>query len=1004
MTPEPIDKAVRAKIIGETGVSHFVTAGAGAGKSTSIVERIITLICDPKVENRIRMSQVVAVTFTEKAASELRHKLREKLEKRLSGLEVGSPEYLDASEGLAEIDGAAVGTIHSFALRLLRQYPLEAGLPLGFSVIDSGEAKRTFRQLSQEILADLFVPENASKIDLLAESQIGISELLSFVQEIGLSQFKLKQSEFQPLWLEPVDIDSIIRAWASYANSKFVEAFEKRRKSGLINFDDLLVLAHDLVSAETDIGTEIRKDLEKKYAFYVVDEFQDTDPVQWEMIRSLVSDPENLDSGPLPGKLVVVGDPKQSIYKFRGADITNFERVRTEAIELWGSDNQQHLVANFRSQPKIIDFVDSLYKGNVKQLGTEFESMHAEVPATQDQGVYVLDPGEFEYVAPQSKEYKANPEKYKAREAAERLAIASVIQKVINDKFITPHEDEGGERRPARYSDIALLLPARTSLVEQLQLFEELNIPFKSTDGTIVYSRPAVKSLISAVRVIAGSVNGRDLWWTLKSPLYGADDRALLEFKNLDNKWPVPISSFRPDQVNGADSLVGEALAQLHSLHENKATAQPSELLELLYEHTALHQSLDQIHAGKFEHSCVRMVILHAKQWEASGGSGLLDYIDWLDQMEDEEVRENLPSPDLSEVDAITISTMHSAKGLEYEVVILGGMKHGVMVKLPMCAVGPDGSFEYQFYIAQGERASRPEVYSQGYFDNCMPIEKRLIHEEHNRLLYVAATRAKSYLYYSIFHQGRNKSGDYHGNPWAGYTRSEVLEAVQQGKAVSLTESELKPSPVTFSLIQKPNIEVEDADAQIAIAEASRISKLTSVHKPSDGDSKIEFYSEAMEQAAAYGTSFHAIMEDLSYRKFDLTWTGLAGKIQQRCREFGVDGKEDSLLQDVKAASAMPIIERARESEWVKPEQSLTGFVGGKYVSGVADLYFEDKNLGGLVVVDYKTNSDLPNSVIEKYTKQLADYAYLLEDATGMKVVERILLHVHSGVAKEVRV
>lgn len=1004
MRNEPIDQDVRNRIIKQTGESHFVTAGAGAGKSTSIIERIITLICDPDSPKRIRMNQLVAVTFTEKAAAELRHKLREKLEKHIQRLDPETQAYNDAVIGLAEVDGAAVGTIHSFALRLLRQYPLEAGLPLGFSVIDAGEAKKAFRQVSQEILTELFVPENADKIDKLAESQIDLNQMINFVREIGLNHFKLKDCDFLTAGPEPDELEPIIREWASFAHGKFGEALEKRKKSGLINFDDLLILAHNLVASDSPTAIEVRKDLAKKYHFYVVDEFQDTDPVQWQMIRSLVCDPENQASGPTPGKLVVVGDPKQSIYKFRGADITNFEKVKLEAAELWGQENQQHLVANFRSQPKIIDFVDSLYGDRPPILGTVFESMHAEVSATEDQGVFVLDPGEFDYVSPISKEYKANRHFYKeVREPAERRAVAAAVQSVVGKMYITPHKDEGGERRLAKYSDIALLLPARTSLIEQLQLFEELNIPFKSTDGTVVYSRPVVRSLISALRVIAGSVNGRDLWWTLKSPLFGVDDRDLLEFSNQGNYWPVPISTFRADKVKGDDSITSKALDHLFRLYETNRTSQPSELLELIYETTDLHQSIDQLTASTFEHSCVRMVILHAKQWEASGGAGILDYIDWLDQMEEEEVRENLPSPDVKQVDAITVSTMHSAKGLEYEVVILGGMKHGVTVKLPMCAVSPDGNFEYQFYIASGDAPSRPEVYSRGYFDTCLDLERKLVEQENQRLLYVAATRAKSYLFYSIFHQGTSKNR-YFGNPWSSYVRAQVLEAVDKDKAVSLSEEELEYTPVIFSPITKPSIVVEDRDTLDQIAKAAEISKTSAIHKPSDGDSKIEFYSEALEQAAAYGTAFHAVMEDISIRGFDSGWPRLDEKVIQRAEEFKVLARKGDLMRDIKVALESSLISRAKGSRWAKSEQALNGFIGEHYTSGIADLYFEDEKLGGLVVVDYKTNATLPPDVIEKYRKQLSDYAVLLENATGMKVVERFLLHVQGGVAKEVPV
>jgi ATP-dependent helicase/nuclease subunit A len=1005
MNRKPIDQLVRDKVILGIENSHFVTAGAGAGKSTSIIERIITLVTEPDDTKRIRMTEIVAVTFTEKAAAELRHKLRSKLISHIKGLDAKSKQHESAAIALADIDKAAVGTIHSFALRLLRQYPLEAGLPLGFSVIDAGEAKKNARNLAQEILADLFQPENSDKIDKLAGSQIGLSELLDFIQQIGTNYSKLIGCDFLQQEQNPQELEPIIREWALFAHRKFGEAFDGRKESGLLTFDDLLLCANQLVSSSTTTALEVRQHLASKYRFFVVDEFQDTDPVQWEMIRSLVCDPIKQVDGPIPGKLVVVGDPKQSIYKFRGADITNFESVKSQAKANWGEDNQQHLIANFRSRPKIIDFVDSLYKNRPPVLGTEFESMHAEVAATEDQGVFVLDPGEFAYVAPNSREFKDNPEYFReVREPAERSAIVAVIQNAVREKSITSLQGGLEIRRPVKYSDIALLLPGRTSLVQQLQLFEELNIPYKSTDGTVVYARPVVRSLIAALRVISGSINGRDLWWALKSPIFGASDISLLAFKNLGHPWPMPISNFKQDQIQGEEEIVGKALSYLFSLYQSKRTAQPSEILELIYEQTVLHQSLDQLISGRFEHSCVRMVILHAKQWESSGGSGLLDYLDWIDQMEEEEVRENLPSPDTSDLDAVTVSTMHSSKGLEYEVVILGGMKHGVTIKLPMCSVGPNGAFEYQFYISSGDKASRPEVYSTGYFNSCLQVEKKLIKEEHQRLLYVAATRAKSYLFYSIFHQGINSKGEYFGNPWASYTRSRVLESVKEGKAIAISESDLKHAPVKFDLINKPSLALEDEISETQILSAIAKTKVSSIHKPSDTETKVDYYSESMATAAAYGTAFHALMEDLAIRGFDTTWPRLVAKANSRAIEFKVPDRAEDLIRDVRAASSSELITRAQSSNWMQAEQALTGYIGENFTSGVADLYFEDQVLDGLVVVDYKTNFSLPKEVIEKYRKQLSDYALLLEQATGRKVVSRYLLHVNEGVAKAIEV
>lgn len=1095
MNAKPIDSVIRDQIISDIQDSHFISAGAGAGKSTSIVSRIINVICNEDPDKRLPINQIVAVTFTEKAAKELRHKLRSKLEKVHRNQASQETSRALAEKALQELDSAAIGTIHSFALGLLRQYPLEAGLPLGFSVVDAGESKRAARQLAQDIVSQLYSTATSESIQLLSEYEIELRHILDLVTELQATHsrhsiegfpeieeaqlrdyvtefaqtlldwwtqnnpqlnqsrkdgvyFKLEppfsslqlatendfktddliraclhireclgrtlgsgvekeiiknfKSEFSEdfLWFADrnfFQLEQLVAGWLRIAFERVRGDYKSRTRAGAITFDDLLLLAHDLVVGESTANKEIRAQLYRKYKFYVVDEFQDTDPVQWNMIRSLTTLPDNQNAAPEQGRLVVVGDPKQSIYKFRGADISVYEGVRKEAESTWGDSSLKSLVANFRSRPSILKFVHRLYEIEEGVLGTVFEPMHPEVPVSENEGVFVLDPGNFSALNKKDPDYK---EKIKPIERAEREAVAAVIQEAVSSKTISVYED-GKETvsRQAVYSDIALLMPFRTKLAEQLQLMDSLSIPYKTTDSMIVYQRPSVRGLVAAIRVLAGSINGRDLWWTLKSPLFGLNDNDLLSHKESGNRWPAPISQFKELDSAPQSNPIVSALAMLREFSESMRDSQPSEILEALYEKTSLHQSLDQLRTGTFEKSCVMMLILHAKQWEASGGSGLLDYLDWIDQMEDENVHENLPTPDMKSFDAVTISTIHSAKGLEYPIVILTGMQNTVRPRLPKCVKGPTGRVEFQLNLSVSRPGeNKKQVYSLNYRKHCFESQLDLIHQENRRLLYVAATRAQHYLYYSTHHLGLS-DGELSDSPWSKYVRSSVLLAAGEDLASVLPEAALKPQQTSEPWVRKQIVSVESTQTVDKLRSSIAVASKSTTKRPSDGG-KVAFYVEGFDGAAAYGSAFHAVMESLSRVGFDPLWPKLETCINKFAMEFQIIGRSADLLVDVRAALQTALIDQARVSKNIKAEQSLSGIKEGKMIVGSADLFFEDSN-GGIVVVDYKTNSAMPPEVMEKYQKQLADYKYLLESATGKPVVQKVLLHVTKGVAQE---
>lgn len=1071
---KPADYQVRDSIVRDTQDSVFITAGAGAGKTRSIVDRIVQLITDQDVSKRVEMSQIVAITFTTKAAGELRNRLRDRLMDADLRIRLSESQILAADVALNQLDAAPVGTIHAFSMRILRQYPLEAKLPIGFTLLDTSEAKRSNRALSNKILSDLYKSEDKSNLDAIKRAGIRVNKLREFVNDLQEKQpqlleaiieidndayfsqaienlvvrannwWNVKRDEFlaldrkdkvtskidqalsqarEAILDSPADykqaieclaallssqardeykylfrefkdsikeslawhsnpesalVENTIRRWTVYAQSEIKASRTDRRLKGDLDFNDLLLITYELLRD----NLEVRRDLHNKLKVYVVDEFQDTDPLQWKIIQYLVSKPEKPDTEPSPGRLVAVGDPKQSIYRFRGADLATFEKVRERASRSWGKDSVKHLTTNFRSHPHILSYVDYLYESRDSVLGTDFEKM---IPYSQDTGtdrVFILQ-GDGD-----------------DKENKEVIAVAATIERATKTHRLPNTLSSPGSlssTRPATYRDIALLIPARTSLTDQLEVFEKNGIPYTSTDATIVYSRPAVRGLISAMKVLSGSVNGGDLWWALKSPLFGISDQEMLIHKKTAAKsWPVPIGSFRKELVEDSSksSASVAALEKLHQIWKQHRTAQPSEILEILMAQTRLQEALDQLKTGRFENDCLRMVILHAKLWEAGGGNGVVDYVDWLKQMEDEDTRENLPSTDNQGFDAVTISTIHSAKGLEYPIVIIGGMWNVVKESLPLLSISSGGRLEFNL----GKFAR-----SIGFIEECVALETKLSLEERHRLLYVGATRAEHYLYVSNHHRGdvqTSTSGEVTQKRkcWAVFN-FEIIEKAIKEKLVTPIKPELTEKPSAWRIT--PTISLEGDSRILEIEEAKAISRSISYIRPSDAGRR-RSEEEVTTPASAYGNALHSVMFKLARRKFDKTWKNLSYELKLSASEHGVLDRVLDLERDVAALLETQLIERARTASVLKPEIALMARRGNNLVRGSADLVFGDTVDSHLVLIDYKTNQELTKEKIEHYREQLAEYAEVLEKSLGKPVVEKYLIHVHQGVVSEI--
>lgn len=1070
-----IDQDARDAAVKNIDQTTFIAAGAGGGKSTTLVLRLIERLLDQK--SPIDLSNIAAITFTERAGNELRERVRAKL------IEMNELQpNTKLQQALDDLDSATIGTIHSFAKQILSRYPIESGLPLEFSILDDSGSKRMVEELSREVL-DSFIKEYVPTDELAAfKKDLSINQLQNVVKEVYKQQHRLDDLHFQEVEFEDprkaieslsksvsdcMDFDefdkslltpgyfkkveegfneffalidagdfsiesvhafqvaykkimapdqkrpqnaqlssklkekldenfftfllfslrneAVVRQALSHSWTAVKQNLSKRVSAGLITFDELLLLVVRLLKTHP----EIRRNVHDQYKLVIIDEFQDTDPLQWEFSLLITSDPESEHIEPVPGALVLVGDAQQSIYSFRGADLSTFESAMTEVESKFKNTQSLRFKVNFRSTDSILNWVNACF--DVLNLGIPFSSLEASprnsIGSAFGPSVHVLrdpDGGDLNY-------------------ALEAKAVASSIRSAVESKWrVRSGKDACDGSRDIEFGDIALLLPTRTILGQILTALEDYKIPYRSNDASIVYERPIVKGLISALKVISGFGVPLDLWFTLKSPLFGCTDSDLLLYKQAGGKWSIYLT----DESAVASNIVTDALNVLGQIAKRNANPQPSQVFHDLISTCSIHATYHQILRGAFELDCVDMVVQHALKWEQSGGTGLVDYSNWLQETLDDNSRERLPEINDEDDSAVRISTVHAVKGLEFPAVVLAGLGVNRNLGTPMLSFD-EGKLEFCF---------NAQMMSHGYGSKLLAREIEKKDQENLRVLYVAVTRAKDHL---VISGARRVSSTGAENDWGALIKDGIKQTLERNLAESLTDF-LEPGQTEwFEVAQTTSVESSwltdlevgrknslkkfvKSPSYLYASEQNLTPRVSVVDEESAvGIPKFDEDSLAGGDVAKLGTAFHEIMEAVVLHRVDNNPKVLADKIHESLAQLDFLEHEERLSKMVSSAISSEYIQRAFKAPNVWPELSMfasSGEIDAVITEGFADLVFQDDR--GLVLLDYKTNIELTQEKIANYKLQLEAYAAIITEATGLQVDELVILHVSKDGAK----
>lgn len=997
ISPLP-DETDRNKASGSKGVSEglgvnvFIEAGAGTGKTETIVRRIVNqLYADPT----LTLANVAAITFTEKAGAELRSRFRKILSDDIrdsNGIDVQR-----AKELLKNVDSAAIGTIHSFAKSILTEHSLSADLPVGFQIAneDSGQSLRIDR--CRRVVAKVY--SGLSTADKMAFDEIEFytKNMQEMAEAIDLKFTRIasklvfsKNDATEPYQLGAINFLEACR-------DALIQELSIRQKNGQVEFDDLLILTERLLQN----NDEVRSIVHEKYRILVVDEFQDTDPVQWEIVKLVTSSPSDTERRPVPGRLVVVGDPKQAIYAFRGGDIRTYLAAKKE-FPSFGEILE--LKANFRSVSGIIDFVNDAF---VDTLAGEENPLYMGVPYSPLANIH--DP---EHANPgHSVTLLTNPDDSDDLSPEyEMTQTASAIRQAIEAKWQVTDRGQamGWQRvykRQATYGDVCVLVPVRTHLNILLRKFEEIGVPYRSSDPAIVYKRPIIAGILDAISVVSKSDDMAKLWGALKSPLFGFSDAELLEHKKSEGKW------FVTDKTEGGTLEVNTALAYLYSLSNKQASQNPSWLIAELVKTQSIFETLTKDSQGEFEASCIRMVLAHSQQWLAEGNFGLLNYLNWINTMLGESTRAALPQPEEPNTNAVQIMTVHASKGLEFPITVVTGMAGTIKADRPkLLFKSPDNPGEetlVEFYL---KKQGTKNCESKGYENLLMSGEFASSMEELNRLIYVACTRAKDHLILSAMSKPISKDEQKTGKPsrapsrgrriWQASERfnkdnHEVFDGVIYEHVAEVT------SGVEYREVTQSDV---DGLQTASTRSAEQIMRAPS-SKEHEGVSNFEFSSTksmglAQRDGRPMGRAVHGVM-DMVMRSASIPSAEavedfvlrLVAQEQAEDQVGEIRERVEKLLENAEVKEAL-----ATEFRW--PELQLAMKVESgtiRYVEGFADLVY--KSPDGYVLVDYKTDGDIEASM-DHYKEQLGSYAEVIEQITGEKLAKVLLIHARTDEAE----
>jgi len=832
-------------------------------------------------------------------------------------------------------------------------------------------------------------------------------------------------------------LDACLRHLSHWIAERVLESAEVRRAEGRLEFHDLLVLARDLLRRDA----AVRSDLQERFERLLLDEFQDTDPIQIELAVRIAggaeAEAEDWREVDVPeGRLFVVGDPKQSIYRFRRANIATY----LTAQELLGETVA--LTTNFRTVSPILEWINTVFETLIQpqeaaqpsyqslsphRVGPSSRRPTREAPLpTSVQGDQLSmfddaddtlfgDLGSSEPTASHSGDLAAvlpfrraghdavssdlpsaevddesvagpavtvlgaEPHNDLPRAQAsvlrerEAIDVAAIVEQALRDGWQV-YDDRIDGWRPAEAGDIAVLVPARTSLPFLEDALDRADIPYRAEASSLVYQTAEVRDLLACARALGDPSDQLALVTTLRSPLFGCGDDDLFTWKRSGGSFTLTAPV--PDAL--LTHPVGEAMEWLRRAYYAARWLAPSEVLAKI---VADRRMLEIAAIGPRARDAwrrIRFVVDQARAWSEVEHGGLRSYLAWAAHQGEEASRVAEAVLPETDADAVRVMTIHAAKGLEFPIVILSGMtaapnrQRGVQVLWP-----PDGGYAVKL---------KSSVQTED-FDLVQPVDEQMDDYERRRLLYVAATRARDHLVVSLHRSGNRR-------------HSSNAELLASAGGVEAPHATLFTSPPAVRRDPRatpdvtPPMSRTDWESRAAAAQSASRARSAQSASGLEGtgpevalaevdpgtakaarDLELPPWSKGR-YGTAIGRAVHAVLQavDLS------NGAGLESAVSTQCLAEGVLEYADVVTALARSALASDVVKRAAAREHWRESYVGTVQSDGTVLEGFVDLIYREDD-GRLTIVDYKTDA-IPAAALDSrvayYAPQLQAYSAIL--------------------------
>ena len=736
----------------------LLAASAGTGKTTTIVGKILWLLgLDvgrsqdgeplPACRRPASLREIAAITFTEKAAYDLKRKLRGKIE-----------ASAEAERLRWEIDRASVGTIHAFCAEILRETALRFGIDPSFRVLDEREARVEMDSVIKDVLFEaLEAGEHGSRTLLQRFGLQGFKNVDGTIDHIRKVVRDLRWHEDRyELWFADraafrarlIDLDPGFDAETESAQLSLCAELldlagrvERRwraylRRETLRDFDSLILDARSLLTG-SDAGPAIAR-LRRRFRVLIIDEFQDTDAAQRDIALAIAGLSEAAPAG--APQLFLVGDAKQSIYGFRGADISVWNETRESICEVTGP---LELTRNFRSDPEVIAFANAAAGRAVGEIG---EAVAEQAPESHV-AYSDLVPGRGAAPAGGVEWLAADTSPVARQRDLEAEHVATRIVELVDQ--LTVEDPDTGIRRPCRYRDIAILYRNTTGLEQYERVLRRYGIPFFSLGITGFGEAQEILDLVTAIRVIDNPRDDLQAFAFLRSPFIGLRDEVIARLRIEGGYGSLLRQAYRfAEEGTGwfADAGDDERIADI----EREALIRGLDAIKRA-RRMAGRAPLDELLSDLIEHTGYRLHLLLTER-SAEALANIEKFLTLLEDYRDrplgsfleiwdrwDDLDTLVPQAPLysKEDDVVTLSTIHGAKGLEWPVVFLVGTGQRFQDRLTN-QFWSDAEYGPLLCPRRDERTARA----------IRLHARRTLAEraEEARLLYVAVTRARDRL------------------------------------------------------------------------------------------------------------------------------------------------------------------------------------------------------------------------------------------------------------------